>query len=328
MRKHSLTILLVFALAALLPLGLDDYTVRVLNGAIIAAMAVLGLNFAFGYSGLMSMSQASFMGLSAYGLAILTTRYGVNVWLAALLAILGTTAFVILAGRVLLRLRGHYLALGTLGLNVSLTIIMLNWVDVTGGSNGIGSIPSLSLFGHAIEGEQSFYWFGIVVLLVMAVLANRIKASHTGRAMIAVCDDEISSSMTGLSVPRVKLIAFALSGLYAAIAGCLFATHMQFVSPDDFKFDHSIVFLSMLVVGGSGSIVGALLGATALTLLPELLRFIGNAYMLVFGVLVLLVLTYFPSGLAGLLTRWPWRGRIALDAPTAPTAPTASKEEA
>lgn len=315
MPKRLIGCLVVLGLLALFPAILDEYTVRVLNGAIIAAIAVMGLNFAFGYSGLMSMSQASFMGVSAYLLAILTTRFGMNVWLAVLVAVLVTALFVIAAGRVLLKLRGHYLALGTLGLNVSLTIIMLNWVDVTGGSNGIGSIPPLTVGTIPIAGEHAFYWFGIVVLMALAGLAVRIKESHTGRAMIAVCDDEISTAMTGMSVPRVKLTAFALSGLYAAIAGCLFATHMQFVSPDDFSFDKSIVFLSMLVVGGSGSIVGSILGATALTLLPELLRFVGTAYLLVFGVLVLLVLTFFPGGLAGLLLRPRWPRRASLRAP-------------
>ena len=312
MPKRLIGCLVVLVLLAVLPAVLDDYTVRVLNGAIIGAIAVLGLNFAFGYSGLMSMSQASFMGVSAYVLAILTTRFGLNVWLAVLVALIVTEIFVITAGRILLKLRGHYLALGTLGLNVSLTIIMLNWVEVTGGSNGIGSIPPLTVGTFAIAGDRAFYWLGIVVLMALAGLAVRIKESHTGRTMIAVCDDEISTSMTGMSVPRVKLTAFALSGLYAAIAGCLFATHMQFVSPDDFSFDKSIVFLSMLVVGGSGSIVGSILGATALTLLPELLRFVGHAYLLVFGVLVLLVLTFFPGGLVGLLSlpRWPRRASL------------------
>lgn len=312
MPKRLIASLIVLALLALLPAVLGEYTVRVLNGAIIAGIAVMGLNFAFGYSGLMSMSQASFMGISAYILAILTTRYGWNVWAAVLVALVATELFVIGAGRVLLKLRGHYLALGTLGLNVSLTIIMLNWVEVTGGSNGIGSIPPLAVGGFAVAGEHAFYWLGIVLLMALAGLAVRIKESHTGRAMIAVCDDEISTAMTGMSVPRVKLIAFGLSGLYAAIAGCLFATHMQFVSPDDFSFDKSIVFLSMLVVGGSGSIVGSMLGAAALTLLPEMLRAVGHAYLLVFGVLVLLVLTFFPRGLVGLLSlpRWPLKGAL------------------
>lgn len=302
MTKRLISCLVVAALLALLPGVLDEYTMRVLNGAIIACVAVLGMNYAFGYAGLMSMSQASFMGISAYTLAILTTRFGVNVWLASLGAVILTLAFVMAAGRVLLKLKGHYLALGTLGLNVSLTIVMLNWLPVTGGSNGIGSIPPLSVVGFEIASERAFYWFGIVALLVLCGLAIRIKESHVGRAMVAVCDDEISTAMTGVSVPNIKLTAFALSGLYAAIAGCLFATHMRFVSPDDFSFDKSIVFLSMLVVGGSGSILGALLGATTLTLLPEMLRFIGNAYLMAFGILVLLVLTFFPSGLAGLLS--------------------------
>lgn len=302
MPKRLIICLATLALLSLLPLGLNEYTVRVLNGAIIAAIAVLGMNFAFGYAGLMSMSQASFMGISAYLLAIFTTRFGFNVWLAALVAIAGTLVFVMLAGRVLLKLRGHYLALGTLGLNVSLTIVMVNWIPVTGGTNGIGSVPPLSFGQFEIVSEHSFFWLGIVVVTVLAALAARIRESHAGRAMMAVCDDEISTAMTGMSVAGIKLNAFALSGLYAAIAGCLFATHMRFVSPDDFSFDKSIVFLSMLVVGGSGSILGAILGAIALTLLPEMLRIVGDAYLLVFGVLVLVVLTFFPAGLSGLLS--------------------------
>lgn len=295
---------IAFCLAAALaaPFLLGDYGARVLNTAVIASVAVMGLNFAFGYAGLISLSHASFVGLGAYGLALLTTRLGFSPWLAAPIAIALTGATAYLMGRIVLKLKGHYLALATLGLNVSLTIVASNWVDLTGGTNGISNIPPLNIAGYVLADERGFYWFAIAVAAVLAWLAVRIRNSHVGRAMIAVRDDELATAMTGLSVAQVKVSAFTLSGLYAGIAGCLFAVHMKFISPEDFGFAHSITYLAMLVVGGEGSIVGAILGALAVTLLPEALRGLGNAYLLVFGLLVLLVLVLLPKGLVGLWT--------------------------
>jgi len=309
MKKSQLLCgLAVLVLAALLPLFMQGYGNRLMNTALISAIAVIGLNFVFGYAGLISLAHAAFVGIAAYIVAILTTAHGWSPWLAALLAIAATCLCAYIAGRILLRLKGHYLALATLGLNVSFTIVASNWLDVTGGTNGISGIPSLSLAGVPLDDERSFYWFALAVLTLLAGLAARVRHSHAGRALMAVRDDELATAMTGLPVTRIKVAAFTLGAAYAAVAGCLFAFHIRFVSPEDFNFSHSIIYLAMLIVGGEGSIVGAVLGAVGVTLLPELLRGVGNAYMLVFGVLVLVILVVLPRGLISLAQPATYRG--------------------
>lgn len=308
-RSHLLCGLAVLALAAALPLYTQGYGNRLANTAVISAIAVIGLNFVFGYAGLISLAHAAFMGVAAYLVAVLTTAHGWNPWLAALLAIGATCLVSYVTGRILLRLKGHYLALATLGLNVSFTIVVSNWIDITGGTNGISGIAPLTLGAVKLDDEASFYLFSLAVLTLLALLAARIRHSHAGRTLMAVRDDELASAMTGLPVTEVKVAAFTLGAAYAAVAGCLFAFHIRFVSPEDFNFSHSIIYLAMLVVGGEGSIVGAILGAVSVTLLPELLRGVGNAYLLVFGVLVLVILIVLPRGLISLIDPATYRRR-------------------
>lgn len=298
--KHWIAIIVATMFATCIPFLLQGYGLRLLNTAAISAIAVLGLNYVFGYAGLISLAHAAFVGVAAYSVAILTTRHQWDPWLAALAAIVLTCASAYIVGRVLLRLKGHYLALATLGLNVSFTIVTSNWIELAGGTNGISGIPSLSLFGLALDSEQAFYWFALPVLVVLALGAVRVRHSHLGRCMMAVRDDELATAMTGIPITQVKVGAFTLGAGYAAVAGCLFAFHIRFVSPEDFNFSHSIIYLAMLVVGGEGSIVGAIMGAVGVTLLPEVLRGVGNAYLLVFGALVLLILVVLPRGLVSL----------------------------
>ena len=157
--------------------------------------------------------------------------------------------------------------------------------------------------------ERSFLWFALVTLTLVAAAAAAIHRSRHGRAMIAVRDDEIASAMAGIDVTGVKVAAFTLAGTCAAIAGCLFATHIRFVAPEDFNYAHSITYLAMLIVGGEGTIAGAIIGAVVLTFLPEWLRVLGNAYLLFFGLMMLLILVFLPTGIVGLVRRIPWKRR-------------------
>lgn len=222
-----------------------------------------------------------------------------------------TVTFAIAIGLPLLRLKGHYLALATLGLNVSFVIVASNWLEVTGGTNGIGQIPSFPILQYSISDERSFLWLALVSLAIVAVLASLLHRSRYGRALISVRDDELAAEMTGLDTTKLKIIAFALSAACASFAGCLFACHVRFISPEDFSYAHSINYLAMLIVGGEGTIVGAILGALLLTFLPEWLRFLGGAYLALFGLLVFVVLVFLPTGMVGLrkFVRLPSRDR-------------------
>lgn len=315
--RVPLTITAIIAGAGfVLSFVLPDYDLRLLNLSVISAIAVIGLNFAFGYAGLISLGHAAFVGMGAYGLAILTTRLGWSPWLAMPVAVAGTAVFAAVIGFPLLRLKGHYLALATLGLNVSFYIVASNWIELTGGTNGISRIPELTIAGRAITGERLYLWFGLVVLAAITIVAFMIHASRYGRAMIAVRDDETAASMSGIDVTLTKIAAFVLSAIYAAIAGCLFACHVRFVAPEDFSYAHSITHLAMLIVGGESTIVGAILGAVVLTFLPEWLRFLGSGYLAFFGLMMLAILVFLPSGIVGLARYLP-RLRSATAAPAA-----------
>jgi len=320
MAPRALALAAFLAIGFGLSLSLSEYSLRLLNLAAIGGVAVIGLNFAFGYAGLISLGHAAFMGLGAYILAILTTKAGWSPWAAMIPAVLGTGLAATLIGIPLLRLKGHYLALATLGLNVSFGIVAANWIEVTGGTNGIPKIPGLAVLGHALEGERPFLWLALVVMAVLATAASLIQRSRHGRAMMAVRDDETAAAMTGIDVTATKVAAFALSAIYAAIAGCLFATHVHFISPDDFNFAHSITFLSMLIVGGEGTIAGAIVGAVLLTFLPEWLRALGESYLAFFGLMMLAILVFMPTGIVGLVARWRRSAR--------PEAPAAAAEGA
>ncbi|ABE39595.1 inner-membrane translocator [Rhodopseudomonas palustris BisB5] len=290
----------ILVIGGLLSAVLPEYYLRLLNLSAISAVAVIGLNFAFGYAGLISLGHAAFVGMGAYGLAILTVTSGWSPWLAAPAAIAATAVLAALIGYPLLRLRGHYLALATLGLNVSFYIVTSNWIDLTGGTNGIARIPELTIGTLTVAGEHRFLWLALVVLAIVAALAAILHGSRHGREMMAVRDDEIASEMIGIDTTRVKITAFVLSAVCAAIAGCLFALHVRFVAPEDFTYAHSITYLAMLIVGGESTIVGAILGAILLTFLPEWLRFLGTAYLFFFGLLMLCILVFLPTGLVGL----------------------------
>lgn len=306
------SILVIGSLAASV---LSEYYLRLLNLSAISAVAVVGLNFAFGYAGLISLGHAAFVGIGAYGLAILTTACGWSPWIAMPVAVLASAVSAVLIGYPLLRLRGHYLALATLGLNVSFYIVTSNWIGLTGGTNGIARIPELAIGSFAFSGEHQFLWLALGVLAVVAAFAAILHASRHGREMMAVRDDEIASEMIGIDTTRVKITAFMLSAICAAVAGCLFALHVRFVAPEDFTYAHSITYLAMLIVGGESTIAGAILGAILLTFLPEWLRFLGTSYLFFFGLLMLCILVFLPTGLVGLgqrLRRQPRKAALLI----------------
>ena len=290
----------VFVVALVLPAFISGYGIRILNLALISAIAVIGLNFAFGYAGLITLAQAGFVGCGAYITAILSTTAGLTPWLSIPIAVVGAGLISIVIGLPMLRLKGHYLALATLGFNVSFVIVATNWKSVMGGTDGISGIPPLALPGWPFATDHRYYYVLWLALAVATWCAWRIRNSHIGLAMIAVRDDEIATGAASVGVTRIKLQAFALSALYAGLAGALFAHMVNFVAPDDFALGHSIIYLAMLIIGGEGSILGSIAGAVIVTFMPELMRDLGTAYLIVFGSLMLLILIFLPKGLLSL----------------------------
>jgi branched-chain amino acid transport system permease protein len=296
---YALGALAVLALA----FALQGYSLRILNLALINVLAVIGLNIVFGYCGLIHLGQAAFIGIGAYVSALLSVKLGWTPLVTIPVAVMAAGGFAALVSAPLLRLKGHYLALATVGVNITLELIAKNWVGLTGGYDGVSGIPRLAGDVLPIAPERGFAVLVGAIVLATVFLAVRLRESHWGRAMIAVRDDEIAASAGGVDVVRVKIVAFTLGSALGGLAGALYAHYASFISPTDFSVLQSITLLVMLIVGGEGSIIGAVIGALVITALPEALRFVGTWYFAIFGVLTLLVLVLMPKGIAGLFTR-------------------------
>jgi len=288
---------LLAVIIALLPLALPNnyyYDVAIRIG--MNATIVVGLNLLIGYAGQISLGHAGFFGLGAYASAILTARYG---WppLAAMLsgmAAVGVIAFVV--ARPILRLRGHYLAMATLGLGIIIYMVLANESAWTGGNDGMNVQP-FSLLGLTLANERTWYWVTGAVLLGAITLANNIVDSPVGRALRAVHGSEIAAQVAGIDTARYKVRVFVVSAVFASAVGSMMAHYIGFITPQMSSFFHSIELVTMVVVGGMASTYGAVLGAAVLTMLPQLLTEFEGYEMIVFGLILMLTVIFLPRGL-------------------------------
>ena len=308
--SHVLNRWSLFA-AVLLALGLglkNEYYYTLLNFIGIHTLLVVGLNLLMGYGGQISLGHAAFFGIGAYASGILTATYGVNPWLAlsAGLIICGAAAWLI--GVPALKLHGYYLAMATLGFGIILNIIFNEAQAWTGGPSGLSGIPSLSLLGWPLNTPRKMYaliW--LTVWLILLISANLVN-SRSGRALRALHDSEAAAQSLGVDTARVKLRIFIWSALYASLAGSLYAHTLNFVAPSSFGFMFSIKLVTMVVLGGMASIWGSLLGAAALTVLPELLTVFHDYETIIFGGILMVVMIFLPQGLMrGIMDLWEFR---------------------
>ena len=282
---------------ALLPLALPNnyfYEVAILVG--LNAIVCVGLNLLIGYAGQISLGHAGFFGLGAYGSAILVARYG---WpplgaLAATVAAVVALAYVI--GRPILKLKGHYLAMATLGLGIIISIVIATEDRVTGGPDGM-SVPPFTLFGHVLAGERVWYWVVGLLLFASVWLALNLIDSPVGRALRALHGSEVAAEVVGIDSTRHKVMAFVVSASFAALAGALTAHYSGFITPGKVTFLHSIELVTMVVFGGMASTFGAVVGAGVLTVLPQLLTTLKDYEMVVFGAVMMLTMIFMPKGL-------------------------------
>jgi len=284
---------------ALLPLALpNEYYLTVLIVAGFQAILTLGLNLLMGYAGQVSLGHAAFYGISAYTTGILTARFHwpVPAGIAAGIALVLLVAAGIAVPT--LRLKGHYLAMGTLGFGIIVYILLNEATDLTGGPSGLTGIPKLKLAGIAISSDRDFYYVVWGVVLLLFLLAQNLVRSRLGRALRAIHTSETAAAVLGVDTQRYKIGVFILSALYAAVAGALYAHYVTFVSPGSFGFHASVQFVTMVVLGGMGSLWGAVAGAVFLTALPEVLRAIEDYDILLYGGLLILCMMFLPGGLA------------------------------
>ena len=297
-RKDFYIILLIGAVIGIFPWlgGGNEYFLTLLVFIGINGMITMGLSLLMGYAGQISLGHAAFFGLGAYSSGVLVTKYsfhplaafGGGIFLSALIAFL--------VGKPTLRLKGHYMAVATLGFGEIIFIVFNELSPLTGGPSGLSGIPPLTFGGVTIEGPLYLYLVWALVILLLIFSLNVIN-SRVGRALRAVHGSELAAGAMGVDAPKYKLGVFVLSAVYASIAGSLYAHFITFISPSSFSLMFSILLLMMVVVGGTETIWGALLGAAVLTLLPQYLRVLEDFEVLAYGAILMAVLLFMPKGI-------------------------------
>ena len=318
-RRLSLTILIIAA-ALVFPFmpEVDRRFVDLATLVLIYVMLGWGLNIVVGLAGLLDLGYVAFYAVGAYTFALLGTVYDWSFWTCLPIAGAVAAMFGILLGYPVLRLRGDYLAIVTLGFGEIIRVILTNWVALSGGPNGIAGIPRPTLFGleftrRTREGHSFHEYFDLpfsgdyriiylyYVILILALITNlfvvKIRKLPIGRAWEALREDEIACRALGINPVNVKLSAFALGAMFGGFAGSFFASRNGFISPEGFTFIESAIILAIVVLGGMGSQVGVVLAAAAIVLLPEALRDFSEYRMLVFGMAMVLVMVWRPRGL-------------------------------
>jgi branched-chain amino acid transport system permease protein len=286
----------VVAAVAMIPM--QDYTMHILVQTATFAIAVFGLAVVLGMCGQINLAQAAFFGFGAYAVGLGTSTLHMNFWLALLMGMALAVVMGAVLGLTTLRLGGHYLAMVTISFQQIVTLIMVNWIPVTRGPDGVSGIQRPALF----QSQQAFLAVCVLAMALVGYLVWKLPDTRLGRAMRAVRDNELAAGVAGVNVYRVKVAAFALSAVLGGIGGGLFAGGFAYVSPDQFSFAESIVFITMTLLGGVSSPIGALIGTGLLIVLPESLRFLKSVpglYLAIYGLAIILIIRYMPEGIWG-----------------------------
>ncbi len=303
-------------LLGVLPFIASDYALYVINNIGIAAIAAIGLNLLIGFTGQISLGHGAFFGVGAYSAAILATKLGFPFWASVLAAGVITSMVGMIFGLPSVRLKHLYLCIATLAGQFIINYVLVSWDTLTGGTEGI-MLPTATLFGLKISGDQSFFWVVFFCLAVMCMMAVNLVRSRYGRAFIAIRDNDLAAEGMGIPIFRYKLLSFGISSFYAGFAGGLWAFYIASITPEPFGIFLSIQYIAMIIIGGLGSISGSVFGAIFILLLNEGLswttEFIMNVDVFsgvalqvaplrefVFGLAIVLFLIFEPRGLAEL----------------------------
>lgn len=310
-KKMLILVCLIGAILLLPRMVTSNYWLNLINLSISFSIACIGLNIVLGYAGQLSLAQAAFWGVGAYTSALLTTQLGIPVWAGMFAAFFMAALFGVLLGIPTLKLSGHYLAVATIGFGIILQLLLVNEIWLTKGSDGITKIPSPWIGSLELKDPGNFFYVAAVSLILFTWGAIHLKDSRVGRALMAIRENEMAAETTGVNTTYYKIMAFALSAGYAGFGGWLFAhSCSHYISPDTFSFDQSVMLLAMAVLGGNRSAIGAIVGATLLTLVPEMLRFLKDSYMMFYAAGIVAIMIYMPSGIAGLVSNMPVSQRL------------------
>lgn len=298
--------MLLISLAAglfLFPFVLRDvYLLTLMIFVGIHVLVALGLTMLIGFAGQLSLCQAAFYGIGAYATAVLSVKTGMHPFLTSIVAVLLACLIALVLGIPALKLRGHYLAMATLGFGEIVNIVFKEWGTMTGGPSGLVGIPQMHLGAFSLDNDlRYFYFVWIIVLLVIAFLIN-LTNSRVGRGLQALKRSEDAAATMGIPVARYKIKVFVLSAALAALGGTLYAHYVTVISPESFDVFFSVVLVTMVVAGGLVSVWGGVIGASLFTILPDTLQVFEDYNVIIYGFILLFILMFMPKGLAGLIS--------------------------
>ena len=282
---------------ALLPVTFpSSYYLRVASLVWVSAFAAIGLNVLMGKAGQISLGHAAFFGVGAYSAAIGPAHFGLPSWASVVIGacIAGLLAY--LVGRPILRLKGHYLAIATLGFGVLVALVLTTESRWTGGPDGM-PVAKLTVLGWRAGTAYAWYWLSGAFLVLGAWIALNLDDTPTGRSLLALNDSEVAARVLGIDVAQLKLRAFVIAAVYASIAGSLLAMMNGFVNPDQAGFQHSVELVTMVVLGGLGSIVGSVVGAAVLVVLPQVLTVFQEYENLMLGFIIIVSMVFMREGI-------------------------------
>ncbi len=288
---------IIMAVLLVLPFVLpNSFYVDLAIRMAINAIIVLGLNLLIGFAGQISLGHAGFLGIGAYATAALPTHLGWHPILALLAGAVAAGLLAAIVARPIFKLKGHYLAMATLGLGIIINIVVRNEAAWTGGPDGM-PVPAMSLAGFEISGDKHWYWIVAILLSVSVWASLNLIDSPFGRALRALHGSEVASKVVGVDVVRYKVAIFVLSAVFASIMGSVTAHYVGFVTPNLADFFHSIELVTMVVIGGMASVYGSVVGAVLLTALPQALTSFEGWETVIFGAILMLCMIFLPKGL-------------------------------
>ena len=291
---------IIGAIVMVFPFITSLYQTNIMITALMYVMLGLGLNIVVGLGGILNLGYAAFYMVGAYSYALLNQHFGMNFWIALPIGAALSTLLGVLLALPLLRVRGDYLAIITLAFAEIARLVMQNWSEFSNGPAGIAAIPRPGLFGMTFTLQQAtdYIYFLMILLTILTVfLVNRLQNSRLGRAWVAMREDEIACEAMGIDTRKAKLTSFAFGATWAGLAGVMFAAKTTYINPASFTVWESIIILCIVVLGGMGSILGVILAALVLILLPEYLRAFSQYRMIIFGVALVLMMVFRPGGI-------------------------------
>lgn len=300
--RIAVALIIAIGLIVLPAIVKDRYIIRLATLSIMYIGLACSLNLVTGFMGQMSLGHAAFLGIGAYTSAILAERLGMPFFITLPAAFVVSALFGVLLAVPAGKLSGSYLTIISLGFMEIIRIVETNWIALTNGPMGINGIARPVFFGYTIKSPAAFYVLGLILVTAIVILIVNITTSHVGRAIMSIREDPVASAAMGIPVFKYKVMTFALSAAFTGAIGAYYAHYMRYIDATAFNFDQSITIVSMMILGGSGSIPGSILGAVILTVLPEVARFLDRYRMLIYGLMIVLIMILRPKGLLGRTT--------------------------